>query len=122
MSEKQTLNKISEEIIGMAAMKAALSVAGVNHLSETLTDNITKKIAGKDTGTIGVKISKDNEGQTVIDIFIVADYGCKIPQLAWDIQSAVKEHVFKIANDKVSAVNIHVQGVVLPKEHGRDNE
>ncbi len=122
MSEKQTLNKISEEIIGMAAMKAALSVAGVNHLSETLTDNITKKIAGKDTGTIGVKISKDNEGQTVIDIFIVADYGCKIPQLAWDIQSAVKEHVFKIANDKVSAVNIHVQGVALPKEHGRDNE
>ena len=33
MSEKQALNKISEEIIAMTAVRAALSVPGVNQNS-----------------------------------------------------------------------------------------
>ena len=55
-------------------------------------------------------------------MFVVVDYGVKIPQLAWDIQTAVKEHVLKIINIKVNAVNIHVQGVSLPKKFRRNNE
>ena len=47
----------------------------------------------------GIKVSKDKEKIT-LDVFIVADYGVKIPQLAWDIQTAVKEHVLKITNKK----------------------
>ena len=104
MSEKQALNKISEEIIAMTAVRAALSVPGVNHLSDK-----------------GIKVSKDKEKIT-LDVFIVADYGVKIPQLAWDIQTAVKEHVLKITNKKISAVNIHVQGVALPKRFRRNDE
>ena len=112
MSEKQALNKISEEIIAMTAVRAALSVPGVNHLSD---NNLIDRIVGKDTLAKGIKVSKDK-------VFIVADYGVKIPQLAWDIQTAVKEHVLKITNKKISAVNIHVQGVALPKRFRRNDE
>ena len=116
MSEKQALNKISEEIIAMTAVRAALSVPGVNHLSD---NNLIDRIVGKDTLAKGIKVSKDKEKIT-LDVFIVADYGVKIPQLAWDIQTAVKE--LKITNKKISAVNIHVQGVALPKRFRRNDE
>lgn len=121
MAEKQVLNKISEEIIARAAMKAALSVKGVNHLSDSLADNITKKIAGKVPAATGVKVSKEKDS-FIVDIFLVADYGAKIPQLAWDIQNAVKENVLKLTDKKLEAVNIHVQGVTLPKERRRIDE
>ncbi len=114
MAEKQAINKISEEIICNAAMKAALRVPGVNHLSDTFADNITKMIAGKESAQRGIKLSKDKESYT-IDIFIVADYGTKIPELAWNIQTAVKEKVSKITKKTINAVNIHIQGVALPK-------
>ena len=44
----------------------------------------------------------------------MADYGVKIPQLAWDIQNEVKKSVSGITDQILNAVNIHVQGVSLP--------
>ena len=120
MSDKQTTNKISEEIIGIIAMEAVLSVSGVNHLTDSLADNLTKKIAGKSDKFKGIKISKDKENLHVIDISIVADYGRNIPQLAWDIQTAVKKSILKALNHKIGAVNIHIQGVSLPKKTGEN--
>ncbi len=113
MSDKQTLNKISEEIICMTAMRAALSVPGVNRLCDSFADNIAKKIAGKDVPYNGIKLSKDKE-LISIDIFLIADYGVKIPQLAWDIQNEVKKSVSEVTEHILNAVNIHVQGVSLP--------
>lgn len=119
MSEKQALNRISEEIISTIAMNTVLEVPGVNHLSDSFADNITKKIVGKNDKTKGIKVSKDKEDLFVVDIHIVADYGYNIPQLAWDIQSSVKKHVTKAINQKIGAVNIHIEGVSLPKNNGR---
>lgn len=122
MSEKQTINRISDEIIGMAAEKAALSVAGTDHLTDSLADNISKMISGKEDWSKGVRVSRDQNGDPVVDIFVVVHYGSKIPQLAWDIQTAVRENVQAIAGEKVTEVNIHVQGVTLKKTSGRRNE
>ena len=122
MSEKQTINRISEEIIAMAAVKAALSVAGVDHLTDSIADNISKMISGRDDLPAGVKVSRDKEGSPVVDVSVVVTYGSKIPQLAWDIQTAVKDAVMQIAGEKTAAVNIHVQGVVLKKAAGKKSE
>lgn len=121
MSDKQTLNKISEEIICMTAMRAALNVPGVNRLCDTLADNIAKKIVGKETPYNGVKLSRDKD-MLSIDVFIVADYGVKIPQLAWDIQSEVRKSVGEITDQILNAINIHVQGVAFPEEFRSSNE
>ncbi|MBR5129442.1 MAG: Asp23/Gls24 family envelope stress response protein [Firmicutes bacterium] len=119
MSEKQSLSKISEELITLTAINATLGVSGVNHLTDNLADNITKKIVGKGDKSKGIKVSKNKDDLYVIDVYIVADYGYNIPQLAWDIQSAIKEQVQKTINQKIGAVNIHIQGVTLPKKNGR---
>jgi uncharacterized alkaline shock family protein YloU len=113
MTDKQILNKISEGIIGNVAMNAALGVKGVNKLADNLADNITKKIVGKDDIPAGIKVSKV-QNAFVIDIFLIANYGVKIPQLAWDVQKEVKKSVSKVTGESVSAVNIHVQGIRLP--------
>ncbi len=120
MSEKQTVNKISDEIISIIAMEAVNSVSGVNHLTDSLTDNLTKKLVGKGDQVRGIKVSKDKENLYMIDVYIVADYGRNIPQLAWDIQTSVKEAVQKAINQKIGAVNIHIQGVSLPKKTGEN--
>ena len=113
-SEKQTVNRVSEEIVSMIAAKATLSIPGVNRLSETMADNLTKKIVGKDHATKGIKISKE-DGGIGMDIYINVDYEAKIPNLAWDIQSAVKETVEAVTGLSVKHVNIHVLGVTLPR-------
>ena len=101
-NDKQNINKISKEIVSMAASKASLTVPGVNQERD-------------------VKISKEKEGFT-IDVYVLADFGAKIPQLAWDVQNAVKEAVEKITQQKVKAVNIHVQGVMMPEKSKKINE
>ena len=95
-SDKPNINKISKEIVSLAASKATNAVAGVNHERE-------------------IKLSKDKEG-FILDVFIDADFGVKIPQLAWDIQNSVKEAVETTTQQTVKAVNIHVQGVMMPRE------
>ena len=101
-SDKPNINKISKEIVSLAASKATNAVEGVNHERE-------------------IKLSKDKEG-FIHDVFIDADFGVKIPQLAWDIQNSVKEAVKSTTHQKVKAVNIHVQGVMMPQEGSRINE
>ena len=118
MSEKQSIVKLSDEIISLIVMEAATQVSGVNQLTDSLADNLTKMIVGKGDKYKGIKISKDKEDLYVIDIHIIADYGKNIPQLAWDIQSAVKKKLEKAINQKIGAVNIHIQGVSMPKKKG----
>ena len=101
-SDKQNINKISKEIVSLAASKATLAVPGVNQEKD-------------------IRLSRDKEG-FVIDIFVTVDFGSKIPQLAWDIQNSVKEAVETTTQQKVKAVNIHVQGVMMPQEGKRTDE
>ena len=101
-SDKQNINKISKEIVSLAASKATLTVPGVNQEKD-------------------IRLSRDKEG-FVIDIFVTVDFGSKTPQLAWDIQNSVKEAVETITQQTVKAVNIHVQGVMMPQEGKRTDE
>ena len=117
-NEKQTVNKISVEIVSKIAAKAALSVPGVNRLNETIADNLTKKISGKEYAK-GIKLSKNEEG-ICIDVYVNVDYGAKIPDLAWDIQSSVKEAVEAVTGLSVTHVNIHIQGVTIPKNRSQE--
>ena len=112
---KPNAEKISAEIVSMAAAKAALNVPGVSMLCNTLAGNLTRMLGGSDYDDIGIKVSKGKEGLE-IDVFVFADFGVYIPQLAWDIQKSEKEAVEEVAPDNVAKVNIQVQGVYDPQE------
>ncbi|MGN0719752.1 MAG: Asp23/Gls24 family envelope stress response protein [Anaerovoracaceae bacterium] len=114
-NDKQTINRVSEEIVSMIAARAALRVCGVSRLNGEFSDNLTKKILGKENIARGIALTKEDEGLG-IDIYLNVEFGARIPDLAWEVQSSVKEAVESVTGIAVQMVNIHVQGVNLQRD------
>ena len=119
-NDKQAM-KVSEEIVSMLAARAALRVPGVSKLSGEFADNITKKILGRENIARGIGISQEEEGLG-IDIYLNVDFGTKIPDLAWEVQNSVKEAVQSVTGLPVQMVNIHIEGVTMPKTLSQEGE
>lgn len=109
---KQQVDKISSEILVKSIERAVLRVDGVFGLCDPFSENISKLISGKES--IGVKVSKTKEGQLSIQIFLVVKFGVNIPQVAWEVQTSVKEAIVEIADysdREIKDININVLGV-----------
>lgn len=113
-----TLNgtlKISDEVIAVCAVNAALKTEGVANLEGGISNALSKNLLGKELTSKGIKVSQTDEG-IQIDVHIIVKYHAKIPAVAWDIQENVKNEVQSMTELKVAAVNIHVEGVEIPSE------
>ncbi len=117
----QGILKISDEVIAMHAVDAALKTPGISGLYGGLTGNITKNILGKESLSKGVKLSRNEEGIGV-DIFVIVKYDAKIPTVAWELQRNVKKNLEDKIGEKVKEVNIHVQGVAFPNEEEQNDQ
>lgn len=114
-NEKLGSLKISDDVITVCAASAVMKLPGVSQLTGGLTESISKNILGIDSAGKGVKVSRNDAG-LILDIYVIVKYKVKIPQLAWEIQSRVKEEIESITDLKVLEVNIHVQGVSPDRE------
>ncbi|MCC5909939.1 MAG: Asp23/Gls24 family envelope stress response protein [Clostridiaceae bacterium] len=112
--------KIADEVISTIAGLAAMEVEGVSGMSGGFVGGIAE-ILGKKSLSKGVKLEVLEEG-TVIDLYIIVDYGTKIPDIAWKIQDNVKTTIESMTGIDVINVNIHVQGVKFPKEQIEENQ
>lgn len=56
-----------------------------------------------------------------IDLYLVVDYGVKIPDIAWKIQDNVKTAIESMIGTKVIDVNINIQGVNFSKENAEES-
>lgn len=110
MAENRDIPSVSDEVIAICAVNASLKTEGVLRMAGGLSNALSRNLLGKELLSKGVKVNQNN-GSVEIDVNIIVKYGCKIPQVAWDIQENVKREVNEITELKVSAVNIHVQGV-----------
>lgn len=106
--------KIAEEVVAKIAGIAASEVKGVYGMNGGFASGISE-ILGKKSFSKGVKVQVGEKDAT-IDLFIIVEYGSRIPDIAWEIQNRVKSSVENMTGLKVLEVNIHVQGVNLPKE------
>jgi uncharacterized alkaline shock family protein YloU len=116
--EKPGILKISDDVVAICAMNAALNIKGVAGLFSAFAENLSKNLFGKDPPHRGIKVNQGEDGVS-IDIYIVVEYGVKIPEVAWDIQESVKNEVEAMTDSVVKAVNIHVQGVHFTEGEGR---
>lgn len=113
---------VSDEVIAVCAVNATLRTAGVAGMAGGIQNTISRNLLGKELTARGVKISQSGEGVTA-DVFINVRYGAKIPAVAWDIQENVKNEIHTMTGLKVTAVNIHIQGVEIPsEEEDKDDE
>lgn len=107
--------KIADDVVAIIAEIAAREVQGVFSMSGGIADSITE-ILGKKNPSKGVKVEV-GEKEAAIDLYIVVDYGVRIPDVSWQIQENVKKAVETMTGLTVVEVNIHIQGVNMDKEN-----
>jgi len=112
--------QIASEVVSTIAGLAATEAEGIADMSGGITSGVVQLLGRKDLSK-GVKVTV-GEKETTIDIFVVTKYGVRIPEIALDIQKKVKEAVENMTGLKVTAVNIHVQGVKIPEEEVEANK
>jgi len=106
--------RIADEVVAAIAGVAAAKVEKVSDMSGGFASDIAGILGRKNPGK-GVKVQVGDKDAS-IDIAIIVDYGARIPDVAWKIQENVKNAVEYMTGLKVTAVNVHVQGVNFPKQ------
>jgi len=120
---KTDLGEISitrETIRSMVSLNLA-EVKGVVGSRKSIIKEITDMLRGDtsenetEEATRPIKVEiKDNK--PLINLYIIIKYGVRIPDIAWDIQSRVKEGLIKKLGIEVNEIDIHIQGIQFPKK------
>lgn len=106
--------KISMEVVATIAGIAATQINGVYGMYQSFTGGIAEKLGAKKNPSKGVKVElTDNKAK--IDVYIVVDFGVRIPELAWEVQESVKNNVETMTGLEAECVNIHIEGVNFGK-------
>lgn len=102
--------KISNDVVSSIAGVAVSEVPGVYSMAGGFAGGISEVLSGKKNLSRGIKVEV-GEKETKIDVNVIVEYGVRIPDVAFEIQSRVKKAVEAMTGLKVSGVNIHVQGI-----------
>lgn len=106
--------KIADEVVSIIAGLAATEVEGVAGMSGGIAGGIAE-ILGRKNLSKGVKVEV-GEKEAAVDLFVIVDYGVRIPEVAWNIQENVKKAIENMTGLKVVEVNVHIQGVNFQHE------
>ncbi len=110
--------KISDEVVAIISGIAATEIPGVAGMSGGIAGGIAEMLGRKNLSK-GVKVEV-GEKEAAIDLYIIVEYGSRIPDVAWEIQEKVKKTVQTMTGLDVIEVNIHIQGVNIEKEHRKE--
>jgi uncharacterized alkaline shock family protein YloU len=113
-SEEYGKVTFADEVVAIIAGLAATEVKGVAAMSGSVAGGIAEMLGRKNL-TKGVKVEV-GEKEAAIDLYIIVDYGVRIPEVAWNIQENVKKAVETMTGLSVVEVNVHVQGVNFDRE------
>jgi uncharacterized alkaline shock family protein YloU len=103
-------NDVLADIAGFAALECYGIVAMA---SPTLRDGVAQ-ILSQDKLRKGVRVSSDGEG-VVIDLYVVAEYGTNLAEVARNMSDRVRYVVTSNAEVRVDAVNVHIQAIKVRK-------
>ena len=102
--------KIATDVVAVIAGVAVSEVPGVSEMAGGFAGGITEVLSGKKNLAKGIKVEV-GEKDAKIDVNIIVEYGVRIPDVAFEIQTRVKKAVETMTGLNVLEVNVHVQGV-----------
>ncbi len=102
--------KIADDVVAVIAGKSISEIQGVAGMSGGFAGGISEVFSGKKSLSKGVKVDIA-ENTAKIHVNIIVDYGTRIPDIAFEIQTKVKKAVENMTGLKVEEVNVNVQGV-----------
>ena len=106
--------KVADEVVAIIAGLAATEVEGVAGMSGGIAGGIAE-ILGRKNFSKGVKVEV-GEKEAAIDLYIIVKYGVRIPDIALNVQEAVKAAIENMTGLSTVEVNVHVQGVGFPED------
>ena len=108
--------QVDESVVALIAFKETVEMDGVVGTSGGLVKDFAAFIR-KGEVPKGVRVTRDDEGQLVVDLSIVIEYGRDVRELAAALQVKVMDEVEKMTGNRPKTVNIHLAKVDLsPKE------
>lgn len=110
--------RIADEVVSIIAGLAATEVDGIAAMSGGLVGGIAE-ILGKKNFAKGVKVEV-GEREAAVDLYIIVEYGVRIPDVALTVQERVKQAIETMTGLDVVEVNVHVQGVGFPEDEKVD--
>ena len=111
---------IADEVVSIISGLAATEVEGVAGMSGGIVEGIAEALGRKNLSK-GVKVEAV-EHEVTIDLFLIVEYGSRIPDVAWMVQEKVKNTVETMTGLKVLNVNVNVQGVSFPEQNLEQEE
>lgn len=111
--------RISEDVIAQLAIKALLSVDGVQPANPGLMANL--RMGRKATNGVRITITDGDSPEIQVDTYISVKYSLRIPDVCWDVQEAVKDQVERYTGYAVKAVNVFVQGITFTEKKLNDD-
>ena len=102
--------KIADDVVAVIAGMAISEIQGVAGMSGGFAGGISEVFSGKKNLSKGVKVDVV-ENRAKIHVNIIVDYGTRIPDIAFEIQTKVKKAVESMTGLSVEEVNVNVQGV-----------
>ncbi|MDR0616419.1 MAG: Asp23/Gls24 family envelope stress response protein [Synergistaceae bacterium] len=109
--------RISEDVIAQLAVKALLSVDGVQPANPGLMANL--RMGRKASNGIRITISEGDTPEIQVDTYISVKYSLRIPDACWDVQEAIKDQVERYTGYSVKSVNVYVQGITFVDKKGQ---
>ncbi len=112
--------RIAEDVFCSISAIVASDTAGVAGMSSNLTDGLNN-LLGRKSLSQGVKVQVSEEETVDINIYIIVQYGYRIPDIALRLQERVKTAIERMTEYQVTGVNVFVQGIIfdsakIPKE------
>ncbi|KGF47965.1 alkaline shock protein [Veillonella montpellierensis DNF00314] len=104
--------KINEDVYATIITNKALETKGVAGMSGTFSDEVANLLGRKKTNE-GVSISFEEDGALCIDMYVIVNYGYRIPDVALRLQERIKTALVDMTEAKVEHINIFVQGLVF---------
>ena len=105
--------RIANEVVAVIAGLAATEIEGLAGMSGGIAGGFAEMLGRKNLAK-GVRVEV-GEKETAVDIFVIVEYGIKIPDVALRVQENVKHAIESMTGLKVVDVNVHVQGVSFPE-------
>lgn len=109
-NENNNKIRIADEVVAVIAGKAVSEIQGVYEMSGGFAGGISEVLSGKKNLSKGIKVVV-TEKEAKVDVNIIVEYGVRIPEIAFEIQTKAKKAIETMTGLKVTEVNVHVQGV-----------
>ncbi|WP_053219253.1 Asp23/Gls24 family envelope stress response protein [Virgibacillus senegalensis] len=121
VSEGSDLGKveIAPEVIEVIAGIATTEIKGVYAMRGNFASGVAERFGKKSHGK-GIKVELTDKG-VLIDVFVVLDYGSRIPEVAQKIQTNIRQALRNMTALEIDEINIHIVGVQIEREETEED-